>query len=151
MPLRAWLARSTVQPGAPGFHALTVSVDDWRPVLQDLAAASARLITLWATQDEPGALIRAAFLTDHRGFLVTLPLENTHAVYPGLDDLFPAAARLQRALTDLSGIRCTAWDTRPWLRHASWPQGYIPLAAPHERVDVGEPKIDRYDFVRVEG
>jgi Ni,Fe-hydrogenase III large subunit/Ni,Fe-hydrogenase III component G len=151
MPLRGWLARSTAQPGAPGFYALTVPADDWRAVSQDLAAAGARLVSLWASQDEQGPVIRAAFLTDRQGFLVTLPLQNPQAAYPGVEDLFPAASRMQRAVTDLSGIRSTDPDIRAWLRHASWPPGYVPLAAPHESVEAGEPSIDAYDFVRVEG
>jgi Ni,Fe-hydrogenase III large subunit len=48
--------------------------------------------------------------------------------YPGIEDIFPAANRMQRAIADLSGPRSTDPDTRPWLRHTG-----------------------NYAFVRVEG
>jgi len=57
---------------------------------------------------------------------------------------------MQRAIHDLSGIRFTAPDTRPWLRHAAWPANVFPLiedAAPSAR----DGTIDDYAFVRVEG
>ena len=45
---------------------------------------------------------------------VSLPLRATD--YPDLSDLFPAAARMQRAASDLHGVRAGA-DARGWLRH----------------------------------
>ena len=118
MPLRAWFARSDAQPGAPGLRALRVSREEWRQVAEDVAAAGGRLVALWASPDERAALtIRAAFLAEHRGLVANLRVADREAPYPGLEDLFPAAARMQRALADLSGMRS----------HRS---GYAPLAAP---------------------
>jgi len=57
---------------------------------------------------------------------------------------------MQRAITDLSGIRSTDPDTRPWLRHAAWPQGYRPLLDPPPQ-PIANPVADSYSFVRVEG
>jgi len=57
---------------------------------------------------------------------------------------------MQRALSDLTGVASTDPDHRPWLRHASWPQGYRPLVdrePPQRRPAV----IDDYRFVAVEG
>jgi Ni,Fe-hydrogenase III large subunit len=71
--------------------------------------------------------------------------------YPGLEDLFPAAARMQRAMADLSGIRSTDPDTRPWLRHAAWPDSYRPLIDPQPLETTGERAVETYEFVRVEG
>jgi Ni,Fe-hydrogenase III large subunit len=129
MPLRGWLARSEVQPGAPGLRALTVSRDEWRQIARDLAAAGGRLVTLWASgdADRAGAL-RAAFLAEGCGLVVSLPLADSDTPYPGLEDVFPAAHRMQRAVADLSGLRSTDPDTRPWLRHS-----------------------ETYEFVRVDG
>ncbi len=129
MPLRAWLAQSTAQPGAPGLCVLAVAREHWRPLLRDLAAAGSRLVTLWASHDERSEpVIRAVFLTGHEGLVVSLRLTNTAEPYPGMEDLFPAASRMQRAIADLSGLHSTDPDKRPWLRHD-----------------------DGYDFVRVEG
>jgi Ni,Fe-hydrogenase III large subunit len=129
MPLRTWFAQSAVQAGAPGFLTLEVSRDSWRAVLQDLAATRSRLITLWASLDATATpVIRAAFLTEHQGLIVNLRLTEAAEQYPGLEDLFPAASRMQRAIADLSAVRSTDPDTRPWLHHT-----------------------DSYEFVRVAG
>jgi Ni,Fe-hydrogenase III large subunit/Ni,Fe-hydrogenase III component G len=153
MALRAWFARSHAQPGAPGLRALTVSRDEWRQVAQDLAAAGGRFVALWASQDERAApIVRAAFLAEKSGLVLSLPVADPQTPYPGIEDIFPAAARMQRALADLSGMRSTDSDTRPWLRHAAWPQSYRPLIdsqAPF--LPAAEPDIDAYEFVRVEG
>ncbi len=152
MPLRTWYARSEAQAGAPGLRRLAVSQEEWRQVARDAAAASARLVTLWASDDlRAGAALRAAFLTDGAGLVVTLPLAAADAGYPGIEDLFPVAQRLQRAVADLSGIRSSDPDTRPWLRHAAWPAAYRPLTDPPGSALAPEPAIDSYPFVRVEG
>jgi Ni,Fe-hydrogenase III large subunit len=151
MALRAWFASGEAQPGAPGLRALTVSHDQWRRVAQELAAAGARLVALWASRDECAApRIRAAFLAERRGLVLSLPIADPEAPYPGLEDLFPAAARMQRAMADLSGLRSTDPDTRPWLRHAAWPQSYRPLIDP-PLLAAAESVTDAYEFVRVEG
>jgi Ni,Fe-hydrogenase III large subunit/Ni,Fe-hydrogenase III component G len=153
MALRAWFDRSDAQPGAPGLRALTVSGEEWRQVAQDVAAAGGRLVALWASREAGAAsTIRGAFLAEHSGLVLSLPVADPQAPYPGLEDLFPAAARMQRALADLSGLRSTDSDTRPWLRHAAWPRSYRPLIDPQPPLlPAAEPDIDAYEFVRVEG
>jgi Ni,Fe-hydrogenase III large subunit len=129
MPLRTWFARSTVQPGAPGLFSLSVAREDWRTVLQDLAATGSRLLALWSSSDETTMpVIRAAFLTEQSGLILNLRLTGMDQPYPGLENLFPCASRMQRAIADLAGVRSSDPDQRSWLRHT-----------------------DRYDFVRVEG
>jgi Ni,Fe-hydrogenase III large subunit/Ni,Fe-hydrogenase III component G len=151
MALRAWFARGEAHAGAPGLRALTVTSAQWRQVAQDLAATGARLLAIWASSDERGPRVFAAFLADLGGLVVTLPIEDPDEPYPGIEDLFPAAARMQRAMADLSGLRSTDPDTRPWLRHAAWPQSYLPLADPLPLATDAEPLIETYEFVRVEG
>jgi Ni,Fe-hydrogenase III large subunit len=149
--LQAWLASTEVHPGAPGLCARTVSPGEWRQLAQDLAAAGARLLTLWASRDEQNALsVRAAFLADHVGLIVSVPLADLEVRYPGIEDCFPSAARMQRAMADLSGVRSTDSDTRPWLRHAAWPQSYRPLVDPPQAAGANA-VVDAYDFVRVDG
>src|SRR5579862_1648365 len=152
MTLQPWLARSEAHPGAPGLRAFTVSQDEWRQVAEDLGAAGARLLALWASTDEHARThVRAAFLTDQGGLVLTLPIADPDALYPGIEDFFPVAARMQRAIADLSGIRSTDPDVRPWLRHAAWTQGYRPLVdAPPSTTDA-ESLTETYEFVRVEG
>jgi Ni,Fe-hydrogenase III large subunit len=129
MPLRAWLARSETERGAPGLRALTVSQDEWHQVARDVAASGGRLVALWASNDARGSsTLHASFLADGCGLVLHLPLADTTVRYAGLEDIFPAAARMQRAVADFSGPRSTDPDTRPWLSHR-----------------------DIYEFVRVEG
>jgi Ni,Fe-hydrogenase III large subunit/Ni,Fe-hydrogenase III component G len=152
MALRAWFARSQPQAGAPGLRALVVSPEQWRQVTLDLAAAGARLVAVWASMDEhAGPVIHAAFLAEQGGIVLALPMADPDLPYRGLEDLFPGAARMQRAMADLSGIRSSDPDTRPWLRHAAWPLSYRPLV---DQAPVGRsaaPAVDDYEFVRVEG
>jgi Ni,Fe-hydrogenase III large subunit len=87
---------------------------------------------------------------DGRGLVATLDLAGC-ADYPGLEESFPAALRMQRAAADLTGIRSTATDARPWLRHAAWPADGRPLIDPPESTQRAGATVDAYDFVRVEG
>jgi Ni,Fe-hydrogenase III large subunit/Ni,Fe-hydrogenase III component G len=152
MPLQRWYVGSEIHPGAPGLRDLTVSHDEWRQVAQDMAAAGGRLLALWASGREHAApKVRAVFLAERGGLVLTLPITDIDTAYPGIEDLFPAAARMQRAAADLSGVRSTDPDTRPWLRHTAWPQSYRPLIDPLPVATAPEPMIDSYDFVRVEG
>jgi len=151
MPLSGWFSRSQAQPGAPGLYALALATEEWRPLAQDVAAAGGRLLALWASQDLSNRpLLRATFLADRGGILATVQLADAHAPYPGIEDLFPAAARMQRAIADLSGLRSTDTDRRPWLRHAAWGPEHPPLASRQAPL-VTERGLDAYDFVRVEG
>ncbi len=152
MPLRGWFARSVTQAGAPGLRALAVSREEWSQVALDLAATGARLVTLWASQaDGGGPAVRAMFLTEDSGIVISLSVTARDLPYPRLDELFPAASRMQRAIADLCGLHSTGADSRPWLRHAAWPQSYRPLADSQQPNDSRQPTTDAYDFVRVEG
>lgn len=151
MPLTAWFARSERQTGAPGLRALTVTREEWRALMEDLRAAAGRLVALWASRDERLDTVRAAALADSWGLIVSLPLESPDTPYPGLENLFPAATRMQRAVKDLSGVRSTDPDTRPWLRHAAWPEAYRPLIDSTPPPGHTASASDDYEFVRVAG
>jgi Ni,Fe-hydrogenase III large subunit len=151
--LKGWLERSQPLSGAPGLGALIVSRAEWRQITESVAATGGRLIALWASSEGDRApYIHATFLAERAGLVLVLPLGTPESPYPGIEDLFPAAARMQRAIRDLSGLRSTAADTRPWLRHAAWPESYRPLVDPPRSPESAlAPAIDAYDFVRVEG
>jgi Ni,Fe-hydrogenase III large subunit len=138
-------------PGAPGWRAHQVSRQQWTRSAEELAGSGARLAALWASGGERGApTVHAAFFTGNGALLLSLPLDDG-APYPGLEELFPCAARMQRAAADLSGARSDDPDTRPWLRHDAWPASWRPLLDPPPQPACGEPGIDAYEFVRVEG
>ena len=148
--LRALLARSAELPGAPDVRRLKTTLDDWQPILSDVAATGARLLSLW-TERAPAA-VHAAFLCDGAALVVDLELDYGEMAYPGLSELFPAATRMQRAAADLTGVVALDADTRPWLRHSAWPREYKPLAPRSiEYAGDGTPPPDDYPFVRVSG
>jgi len=139
--------------GAPGVRALRTGPDRWLEIAGRLAEAGARLLSLWASR-AGAATVHAAFLHESGVLVVTLELPPGESTYASLSELFPAAARQQRAAADLTGIRARDADRRPWLRHAAWPAHFHPLD-PASRADAGEdggaPEADNYAFVRVTG
>jgi Ni,Fe-hydrogenase III large subunit len=151
MPLRSWLSRAQPQNGAPGLQSVVIALNDWRSLAQDAAAAGYRLLTLWASQDLQGiTILRSAYLGPHDGLLASAVCDSADAIVPGISDLFPAAARMQRAVTDLSGLHFADSDVRPWIRHAAWAPSFRPLvdsppAAPAEN------ETTDYAFVKVAG
>src|SRR6202166_2868329 len=58
---------------------------------------------------------------------------------------------MQRAVADLSGLRAADSDSRPWLRHAAWPESFHPLIHVNTPPSPAVPVIDNYAFVPVEG
>ena len=95
--------------------------------------------------------LHAAYLIDAGALLLNLPLLNPDALYPGLESHFPCAARMQRAIADLSGLRSTDPDARSWLRHNAWPPDFHPLADPAAQLFDHAAGVDVYPFVRVDG
>ena len=91
------------------------------------------------------------FLLGRAAIVLAARWDNRENAYPGIEDLFPAAARMQRAAADLSGVFSTAADTRPWLRHTAWPKTYRPLIDPPSQASDAAATTDSYGFVRVEG
>lgn len=63
----------------------------------------------------------AAFLADPGVLVLELPVRR-NGEYPGLQELYLAASRMQRAMRDLMGLSASDPDRRPWLRHT--PEGY---------------------------
>src|SRR5215469_10578260 len=152
MTPRDWWAESVPQAGAPGVRALTVSTEAWMRAAQELAAGGARLAAMWATRGEHVMpAVRAVFLINSGALLMSLRLADADAPYPGLEQYFPSASRMQRAMADLSGVRSGDSDTRPWLRHNAWPASFRPLIDPATLLNDYPVGVDRYPFVRVEG
>ena len=161
MTVQRWFERAARQFDSNGDSAirgvakawsLTVARDEWSQAAQDAAADNARLLALWASRDNPGGdIVRAAFIADPGVLLLNLPLGSDETDYPGIEQSFPSANRMQRAAADLSGLRSTDADARPWLRHAAWPESFHPLIHPRAPPPAAMPMIDNYAFVPVEG
>jgi Ni,Fe-hydrogenase III large subunit/Ni,Fe-hydrogenase III component G len=156
MALQRWFDRAVRQSGrdaiagAPKTWGLTVVRDEWRQAAEHMAVHGGRLLSLWASRDESGDdVVRAAYIAPLGVLVLSLPLTNVD--YPGIEQWFPAASRMQRAVADLSGLRATGSDARPWLRHAAWPEGFHPLIHVGTPPSPVVPAIDDYAFVPVAG
>ncbi|MGO9935122.1 MAG: Ni,Fe-hydrogenase III large subunit [Steroidobacteraceae bacterium] len=157
MVLRWWFDQAARPPGvgiilgAPKTLGLTVTRDEWRLAAENIAANGGRLLALWASRDENGGnLVRAAYSADPGVLVCSLPLWATEARYPGIEQWFPSASRMQRAVADLSGLLSTDADSRPWLRHAAWPASFHPLVD-SQTPPAAAPGADNYAFVAVQG
>jgi len=159
MVMRRWFDRAAASSdgdgaigGAPRTWGLTVTREEWREAAENVAAGGGRLLAMWASRTAAAeSVVRAAFVADAGVLVLTLGVADSEVDYPGLESLFPSANRMQRAIADLSGLRSTGTDQRPWLRHAAWRAGFHPLtdASGVDRTDPLE--MDDYAFVQVEG
>ena len=161
MSLQKWFDRAAQQSdskvagairGAPKARGLAVARNEWGQAAEDMAAGGGRLLAHWASRDADGDnIVCAAFVAEPGLLVLILPLTAADADYPGIEQWFPSANRMQRAVTDLSGLRTTAADRRPWLRHAAWPVNFHPLTAISAPPSPALPVVDNYTFVPVEG
>jgi Ni,Fe-hydrogenase III large subunit/Ni,Fe-hydrogenase III component G len=156
-------------------HAMLGAVH-WQRAVTELKATGATFLTLWGADNcdrNSGFSIHAAFLTQAGVEVLSHEIESvSHPTYPSVANLFPAAARMERATYDLLGIASTApdrqLDQRPWLRHDAWSATTFPLRrdaiVPKEEgvISTGarsaewrDPRISAattpYPFVTVEG
>jgi Ni,Fe-hydrogenase III large subunit/Ni,Fe-hydrogenase III component G len=150
MELQKWINQSTPIPGALGVRMVEVTLDTWHDCATDVAASGGRLLALWADCASKTTVF-AALIVEPAVLLLSLELPGSAATYPSLADIFPAAARMQRATADLCGVRARDFDQRPWLRHAAWPANYLPLARGAPAAAATESAVDQYPFVRVTG
>jgi Ni,Fe-hydrogenase III large subunit/Ni,Fe-hydrogenase III component G len=159
MVLQSWFVHAARQSesnagrviaGAPNALSLTVARDEWRQAAEDMAGNGGRLLALWASRDGDN-VVRAAYIANPGVLILSLPLTASEAYYPGIEQWFPSASRMQRAVADLSGWRTADADARPWLRHAAWPESFHPLIHINTPPSPMAPAIDNYPFVPVEG
>ncbi|MFN7085406.1 MAG: NADH-quinone oxidoreductase subunit C [Burkholderiales bacterium] len=139
--------------GAVAAWRATVDAAQWREACRRAAANGGRLVALWGSDEADagkGYAIHAALFTGEGLMIVTVPAPDGR--YPAIDDIFPAANRMQRALRDLLGcVAEAAPDERPWLRHAAWPAGVFPLRKSCDAAQKFTAGPDQYAFVQVGG
>ena len=131
----------------PQWHT-QVTPGQWSQTAQRIAAAGGRLISMWGS---PGRACVAYGLP--AGLLwLELPLGEEPA-FPDLSASFHCAARLQRTMADLGGLRAQGQaDTRPWLGHGLWAGTGLPLQPGSVPVPAESGTLPAdYAFVRVEG
>jgi Ni,Fe-hydrogenase III large subunit/Ni,Fe-hydrogenase III component G len=132
-----------------------ISREQWLSAAVAVKDGGGRLLSLWGAdyRSMDGSFaISVAYVVGEGLVWLILPLV-ADMPYPDLSAVFPAAARMQRAVADLLGLQAGgASDTRPWLRHDAWPADYFPLrqqADGHEQFP--DQAAEPYAFVRVEG
>ena len=114
---------------SPLLERKNVDTMQWLATMQSVSEQGGRLGALWGSEHAVHALL----VVHDR--LLCLDLAVNQATYPDSSGIFPAAARMQRAIRDLFGLHAGD-DTRGWLSHGAWPDDVF--ASP-------------YAFVAVEG
>lgn len=155
------LTRLATFAQAPATLVAHVDSAAWIGAAAAIEQDAGRLVAMWGAEDRSGTFtVCAAYAVEDGLLWLRLPLGKASSSsssspsyeYPDLSALFPCAARMQRAIYDLTGLRaCGAGDTRAWLNHGNWPADYFPLrqsATGTERF--GSNEAD-YAFTRVAG
>jgi Ni,Fe-hydrogenase III large subunit/Ni,Fe-hydrogenase III component G len=127
----------------------------WKAAASLVRSLGGRLLSQWGSDRRPidgQFAVNAAYATGSGLVWLTLELSDSLRVYPGIDDVFPQAARMQRATADLLGLVPEEHhDPRPWLRHEAWPADYHPLLSERSGHEVFEATSEAYRFIPVEG
>ena len=127
----------------------------WKSAASLVRSLGGRLVSLWASDRRPidGQMaVHAAYATSHGLAWLTLELNDALRVYPAVDDVFPEAGRMQRAVADLLGLVPEEHhDARAWLRHGAWPSSYHPLLSEVSGSETFATEPEPYAFVQVEG
>ncbi len=135
------------------FHA-EVNAIDWITACRAVRDSGGRLVALWGSERGAGLAMQVTLATVGGLALLTLPVAKELPVYPGIEEIFPAANRMQRAAHDLLGISAQgSEDRRPWLRHTAWAPDVFPLrqAFPEPSVQRSTEYAEDYPFVQVAG
>src|SRR5882672_4400372 len=139
-------------PGAAAAWHGNVNAREWRETAQGVLDQGGRLVAIWGSDWRSrgqGFAVHAAYAIRAGLLWITLPAQSTFA---DLSDLFPAANRMQRSLTDMLGIAAEgARDQRPWLRHGAWPRHAHPLRHDFSLAQTTPAGRDDYAFVPVSG
>lgn len=132
-----------------------VDAADWIAGCSAVREQGGRLVALWGSEAAAGYAINAALATARGLVVLRLALEGELPTYPGIELVFPAANRMQRAAFDLLGLIAQGSDdARPWLRHAAWGADEYPLRRNFSLAGNPQPEtaaVEEYQFVRVEG
>lgn len=133
---------------------LPVDADQWTAAAEQLHEAGACLLALWGADERErnGQFqVCAALLLPDEVLVLQLAVAGERPLYPSLERWFPAAARMQRAVSDLLGVAADGGDTRPWLRHGGWPEDFFPLRKDVDGATSFPNAPQPYPFVRVDG
>src|SRR4051794_15940810 len=80
----------------PAFNA-QVNAIEWIATCRQVRQEGGRLVALWGSERSDGFAVHAALATSGGLALVTMPLPGERPAYPGIEEIFPVANRMQRA------------------------------------------------------
>ena len=139
-------------PGAVAAWRAEVNAIEWITTCRQAREEGGHLVALWGSERAAGFAVHAALATSHGLVVIAMPLAQARPEYPGIEEIFPAANRMQRAAFDLLGIVAQgSGDQRSWLRHAAWPADVFPLRRHFAGANSAATGVDDYAFVRVAG
>ena len=128
---------------------------EWYQVAKEVRSAGGRLLTLWGADDrnrDGHFRVYAAYLQADGVAVVEHAMDSGgKPAYPSVAEFFPSAARMERAIFDLLGIRSMEADHRGWLRHGGWPENVFPLRRDFDGSNQFPVLSEPYPFVQVEG
>ena len=142
-------------PGAmPVWHG-KVNAEDLRALCEQAQHGGCKLFALWGsdeTETEGNYALHVALVAASGLLVLTLPVDQHKPAFPDLSDLFPAANRMQRTVTDMFGLHPVgANDQRQWLHHGAWPGNVHPLRKSFDVNSRFPAEPDHYPFVPVTG
>ncbi|MBM3551836.1 MAG: hydrogenase expression protein HypE [Alphaproteobacteria bacterium] len=115
----------------------------WCALAESLAQGERELLSFWGES----SCVHLAVFEPREPRLRIVTFECREGAFPSVARLHPPAARLERAIHDLYGLRPEgACDSRRWLDHGRWGVRH-PCSAP-EKI---ESTCDRYEFLPTEG
>ena len=147
------LTLAPIRSAVPVWHA-RAGAERLRELCIAVAAKNGRLIALWGSDERSraeGFALHLVLAVNASALWLTVTLPDDAPQYPDISDVFFAANRMQRAARDLVGIRSTAADQRPWLRHAAWPADVFPLRRDAALGTAFANTVEAYPFVTVGG
>jgi Ni,Fe-hydrogenase III large subunit/Ni,Fe-hydrogenase III component G len=127
---------------------------EWRQIAQTIRTAGGRLLSLWGADDrnrDARYRVYAAYLQAGGLAVIEHEMEGAKPTFPSLQEFFPSALRMERAIFDLLGIKSMEPDHRGWLRHDGWPESTFPLRRDFDRNTRFALVSETYPFVQVEG
>jgi Ni,Fe-hydrogenase III large subunit len=102
----------------------TVTEDGWREAIDQLAAGSRTLLSLWG---DPPNVHMALLLDETTNDIAVISYACQDGAFPSVGAKHPPAIRLERTIRDLYGLDAAgAADRRPWLHHAAEPYAFLP-------------------------
>ena len=136
-------------------HLLRIGNDSWARAADTAARLGYRHAGIWSEQTEDGFLTFGCFEHDGHYLILETESQGSPPTLPSQTPFFPVAARQERHLQDMLGVRFSQLDdSRRWTRHLAWRSGEYPLKRefPVQGTPARiTPPDGEYEFQRING